>query len=370
MAGDGRSPERGRSAESGTHTDAAAGGGEPFGGGEPAGHAEPAHEPEDPLHIRPYVQLREGGTAQAPQSPQAPQAPHEQAAERAPGQLPGTTGDAHVPLPDLSPFAEHGTEETAELPAVTGSDGGRDGGQDGGRGGGRAGLRRRVQPSGAADRTSASHRRVRERRRPSTAVFAGVGVAAVLGGGLLTTQVMTDDGSRAGDGRALPHMPTGAPTEDDDLPSPSPSTEQQPERSSQPKPAPSRSAAPGTPRAGRDGGEHTTRPSPTRAGKSHSGRPVRPGEGQRGYGRPHQQWPGHSSGQTLRPGDSGTEVVELQRRLKEAGYYDRSAPEDGVYSSQVQQAVFQYQAHYHLWDDAPGEYGPATRRHLEARTSG
>ncbi|MGP3989888.1 peptidoglycan-binding protein [Streptomyces sp. 3N207] len=328
MTGDGRCPECGGSAQSCTHTE-----------------REPQDRPgpEDPLHIRPYVRLGESDSAQTSQN-------------EAPEQAAGSAGDAHVPLPDLSPFAAHGTEETAELPAVTGSDDRRGEG------------RRSAQPSGAGP-APAAHRRMRERRRPSTAVFAGVGVAAVLGGGLLTTQLLTDDGSRTGDGRALRHMPTGAPT--DDLPSSSPSAEEKPERSERPAPAPSRTSAAGTPRANRDRGEHTTRPSPSRSGKGHSSRrPGASGEGHWGHGRPRPEWPGSSSGETLRPGDSGGEVVELQRRLKEAGYYDREASEDGVYSSRVQEAVFRYQAHYHLRDDPAGEYGPVTRRHLEARTSG
>ncbi|MGI5352210.1 peptidoglycan-binding protein [Streptomyces sp. CA-250714] len=345
MTGDGRCPECGGSAQACAHADGTAAGSGPPGGGESAGGGpaggEPAREPEDPLHIRPYVKLRESDSAQAR---------HE-----APEQAAVSAQDAHVPLPDLSPFAAHGTEETAELPAVTGS------------GGSRA-SKHRAQSSAAAP-APAAHRRMRERRRPSTAVFAGVGVAAVLGGGLLTTQLLTDDGSRTGDGRALRHMPTGAP--DDDLSSPSPSAEETPERSERPQPAPSRTGASQAPRADRNGGEHTTRPSPSRSGKGRpTGRPGQPGDGQRDHGRPHPGWPGRPSGETLRPGDTGGDVVELQRRLKEAGYYDRDAPEDGVYSSRVQEAVFRYQAHYHLWDDTPGEYGPATRRHLEARTSG
>jgi hypothetical protein len=277
-------------------------------------------------------------------------------------------------VPDLSPFAAHGTEETAQLPAVTGS------GEEQGSGaapeaaGGRRGAnRRRKQSSEAASASApAAHRRLNERRRPSTAVFAGIGVSAVLGAGLLTTQLLTDNGSRTGDGRALRHPPTGAPSPED-LPaaSSSPSAREKPGHTKRPAPAPSRTGDPATPRAGRNGGGHTADPSRSRGANEHSsGWPDRPGKDGRGDGRPHPEWPDHPSKETLRPGDSGPEVAELQRRLKQVGYLEQSAEEDGVYSSRVRGAVFRYQSHYQLWDDAPGEYGPATRRHLEARTSG
>ncbi|UNZ19500.1 peptidoglycan-binding domain-containing protein [Streptomyces sp. 891-h] len=350
MTGDGRCPECGGNEQLCAHAEPAATDGRPDDRSDDRGGAP--YEPEDPLHIRPYVQLRENG----------PTHPAEQVPD---GAADGTGNeaapdDAHVPLPDLSPFAVHGTDETAELPAVTGSGGGS---------GDERARTRRGGAGAAKGAAPADHRRPRERRRPSTAVFAGVGVAAVLGGGLLTTQLLTDNGSRSGDGRALRHMPTGAPTHTP--PTPSPSTEEKPERGERPRPTPSRAGASATPRADRDSGEHTASPSPSRGGKKHaSGKPGSSGKGERGHDGRRPRWPGHSSDETLRPGDSGTEVVELQRRLKQVGYYDRNAPEDGEYSSQVQEAVFRYQARHHLWDDTPGEYGPATRRHLEARTTG
>ncbi|MBQ0863310.1 peptidoglycan-binding protein [Streptomyces sp. A73] len=343
MTGDGRCPECDGSTQPCVHADGATvGGGADEHGGQP-------HDPEDPLHIRPYVLLHEANSAQSGTRSEGP-----------PGVRSGTgdagdVDDAHVPLPDLMPAAAPGGEETAELSAVTEADS---------RGGKRDGAGPGARSSVAA--APAGHRRMRERRRPSTAVFAGVGVAAVLGGGLLTTQLLTDNGSRAGDGRALRHMPTGAPV--DPEPSASPSEEEEPERSERPTPAPSRPSTSATPRADRDSGEHTARPSPSQEEEHASGRPDPSGDRGHRHGRPHPVWPDRPSGETLRPGDSGAEVVELQRRLKQVGYYDRNAREDGVYSARVQEAVFRYQAHHRLWDDTPGEYGPATRRHLEART--
>ncbi|WP_147266766.1 peptidoglycan-binding protein [Streptomyces diacarni] len=320
------------------------------------------------------MRLHEAGSAgtagASEESGQTPEGPAPGSPEEEPPRVtrPGAGEEAPAPLPDLTPFAARGTEETAELPAAT------DSGRRNGRkrtGGlpvpwGRAGR----GVTGSAAPTAGRQAAGSERRRPSTAVFAGVGVAAVLGAGLLTTQILTDDGRGADDGRAMRPLPTDAPTHA--LPTASPSTSQAPSLSERPRPAPSRTGTPGTPRADRDGDEHATRPSasPSREGGGKERRQGGSAEGEHRGGRAHQVRPDASFGETLRPGDSGSEVAELQRRLKQAGYYDRGAEEDGVYSSGVQEGVFRYQAHYRLWDDPPGDYGPATRRHLESRTSG
>ncbi|MFE9387883.1 peptidoglycan-binding protein [Streptomyces sp. NPDC006784] len=376
MAGDGRCPGCGRSAAECTSADrAGCGGGAGQDGGPEAREPVPgtAREPApaDPLHIRPYVRLLGNDPVRTP----GEEVPGE-GRESAPADAPESSGpppvpDARVPLPGLAPPAARDagedSRETAGLPNAAGPDGkGPDPAGPDGRGPDATGLGRAERPA-AGGTASVRHRRMAERRRPSTAVFAGVGVAAVLGGGLLTTQLLTDDGSRAADGRALRHMPTGAPDEGPRsvTPSATPTTPQR-ERS---EPAPSRSSAPAIPRADRDSGKHTASPSPSGGGREEASEP--PGRsGGRERVRPRPEHPERPSGKTLRPGDSGVAVVELQRRLKQAGYYDLRAEEDGVYSSRVQEAVFRYQAHCRLWDDTPGVYGPATRRHLEARTSG
>ncbi|WP_369202311.1 peptidoglycan-binding protein [Streptomyces sp. PU-14G] len=379
MRGDERCPECGGSALSCAH------GHRPGAGeGEPERtEGRPAREPADPLHIRPYVRLREAGSDGPAASTTGGPAPGAPEAEPPRVTRPGADDEGAAPLPDLSPFAAQGTEETAELPAVTATGDGRPHGRK--RVGGlpvprrRAGRRGVMAPASSASSVgsagsagSTARRRVAgaERRRPSTAVFAGIGVAAVLGAGLLTTQILTDDGRSAEDGRAMRRLPTDAPTHA--LPTASPSRSQAPRLSERPSPPPSRTGTPGTPRADRDGDEHTAppSPSPSREEGGREGRADGSAEGGHRHGRPHQARPDGSAGATLRPGDSGSEVAELQRRLKQAGYYDRGAEEDGVYSSGVQEGVFRYQAHYRLWDDPPGDYGPATRRHLESRTSG
>jgi peptidoglycan hydrolase-like protein with peptidoglycan-binding domain len=74
------------------------------------------------------------------------------------------------------------------------------------------------------------------------------------------------------------------------------------------------------------------------------------------------------SGPTLRRGDEGSEVVELQRRLQEIWVY--RGPDDGDYSSRVEQAVAEFQRWVSVQGDPSGVYGPETRRALEERTSG
>ncbi|MFC8271138.1 peptidoglycan-binding protein [Streptomyces sp. NPDC057271] len=71
---------------------------------------------------------------------------------------------------------------------------------------------------------------------------------------------------------------------------------------------------------------------------------------------------------TLRYGDTGAEVAELQRRLEQAWFYD--GPIDGEYSRQVRRAVERYQSYQDIEEDGEGVYGPETRRVLEAETSG
>lgn len=69
---------------------------------------------------------------------------------------------------------------------------------------------------------------------------------------------------------------------------------------------------------------------------------------------------------TLRSGDSGPEVTELQQRLAEASLY--TGPMDGTYSESVEDAVRAFQRDRHVRGDPRGAYGPNTRRALESET--
>ncbi|MFG3012342.1 peptidoglycan-binding protein [Streptomyces cinerochromogenes] len=69
----------------------------------------------------------------------------------------------------------------------------------------------------------------------------------------------------------------------------------------------------------------------------------------------------------LRRGDTGPEVTELQQRLRRLNLYgDRI---DGVFTRPVEDAVRNYQLARGVRGDTLGEYGPATRRALEAETT-
>jgi hypothetical protein len=69
---------------------------------------------------------------------------------------------------------------------------------------------------------------------------------------------------------------------------------------------------------------------------------------------------------TLRSGDSGPQVVELQQRLAKVLLY--AGPMDGQYGQSVEDAVRSYQDSRSVKGDPKGVYGPKTRRALEAET--
>ncbi|MFJ9907386.1 peptidoglycan-binding protein [Streptomyces sp. NPDC101152] len=78
--------------------------------------------------------------------------------------------------------------------------------------------------------------------------------------------------------------------------------------------------------------------------------------------------PSASSGQPpiLRLGDTGPEVTELQLRLRQVGLYNGQA--DGVYDTDVENAVRSYQFTRLVVQDESGVYGRATRASLESET--
>ncbi|SEQ38242.1 Putative peptidoglycan binding domain-containing protein [Streptomyces radiopugnans] len=70
----------------------------------------------------------------------------------------------------------------------------------------------------------------------------------------------------------------------------------------------------------------------------------------------------------LREGDSGPEVAELQRRLRQIQDVYPGGDVDGRYDAEVAEAVARYQQWYGIRGDEEGVYGDDTRRDLEART--
>ncbi|MEH0573628.1 MULTISPECIES: peptidoglycan-binding protein [Streptomyces] len=73
---------------------------------------------------------------------------------------------------------------------------------------------------------------------------------------------------------------------------------------------------------------------------------------------------------TLREGDSGPEVSDLQKRLlRIPNVYDKG-PTDGRYDTVLTEAVARFQLWYGIRGDESGVYGDDTRRDLESRTGG
>ncbi|MFF7879995.1 peptidoglycan-binding protein [Streptomyces sp. NPDC020794] len=81
---------------------------------------------------------------------------------------------------------------------------------------------------------------------------------------------------------------------------------------------------------------------------------------------PGQGSTGDQPAQTLRRGDKGSEVTELQLRLRQLSLYTGKA--DGTYSGQVEDAVRRYQWARGIRGDESGVYGAATRTSLEGET--
>ncbi|WP_089103510.1 peptidoglycan-binding protein [Streptomyces hyaluromycini] len=72
---------------------------------------------------------------------------------------------------------------------------------------------------------------------------------------------------------------------------------------------------------------------------------------------------------TLRQGDTGPEVVELEQRLLRIPDVYRDGSTAGTYDAALTAAVERFQVWYGISGDERGVYGDDTRRSLESRTS-
>ncbi|MFI1169023.1 peptidoglycan-binding protein [Streptomyces sp. NPDC020801] len=72
---------------------------------------------------------------------------------------------------------------------------------------------------------------------------------------------------------------------------------------------------------------------------------------------------------TLREGDSGPEVAELQQRLLRVPDVYRDGSTSGRYDAALKAAVARFQLWYGISGDETGVYGNDTRRSLESRTT-
>ncbi|WP_449352979.1 peptidoglycan-binding domain-containing protein [Streptomyces shaanxiensis] len=73
---------------------------------------------------------------------------------------------------------------------------------------------------------------------------------------------------------------------------------------------------------------------------------------------------------TLREGDSGPEVRDLQERLRHIPNVYDDGSTDGTYDATLTAAVARFQLWYGIRGDEDGVYGDDTRRDLESRTGG
>ncbi|MFB8115981.1 peptidoglycan-binding protein [Streptomyces sp. NPDC055962] len=285
-----------------------------------------AAEDFDPLRIRPYVRL--GSDTEDHEAPAVATtmplfldgaAAGAQRAAGAPGAGPGA-------LPDEVAADAVAADETRRRTASAYAGGGPD----------------PVQP---------------RRRRPFTVVAVGAAVAAVVGTAAFAGGLFDGEDTREA---ALPEVTAAAPGTGEEPaasvpPSPSASPSATPSRSA--SASPSASPTPSTSPSATPSATAPASPSPsasvTRAPTTTAAAPPPVEE---------------LSAGTLRRGDRGPEVSELQRRLQEVWVY--RGPEDGTFSHEVEQAVAEYQRWVSVHSDPPGVYGPETRSALESRTSG
>ncbi|MEU9008591.1 peptidoglycan-binding protein [Streptomyces sp. NPDC048479] len=268
-----------------------------------------AAEDFDPLRIRPYVTLERPHGEEGRHGEEAPEGSGtEPEAATAPLPLP-------LPLPVLAPRPRPRTEPTARLS---------------------------VDPDPVPQ----------HRRRPLAGLMVGAAALAMAGTAAFAGGLFSGDEER---NTALPDTETSAPGVSaavPDAPSSSPTRSVSPSASAAPSRTPSASHS--SPR---------TAPEP-------SGRPERPStppaSTARATGTVSQPAPEPPAPATLRRGDSGLEVVELQKRLAEAWMYGGQA--DGQYSDSVEEAVRVFQRDRDVKSDPEGVYGPDTRRALEAET--
>ncbi|MFI6053482.1 peptidoglycan-binding protein [Streptomyces violascens] len=192
------------------------------------------------------------------------------------------------------------------------------------------------------------------RRRRLAALAIGAAAAVAIGTAAFASTLFAGD---AAPKRALPDVvDTGVPYSGTDSPSaeapsavPSRTKKAAPSRSPSARPSP-------TPSASKPMSPTPSKPAPTPSAPV-SGPPSDSPDG-------HPLAPPPST--TLRRGDSGPAVLELQERLGQLGLYTGSP--DGSFGSRTERAVRDFQSYTGIEGDPAGVYGPATRRALESMT--
>ncbi|WBB59639.1 peptidoglycan-binding domain-containing protein [Streptomyces sp. WMMC500] len=230
-------------------------------------------------------------------------------------------------------------------------------------------------PAGPYDPRRHRDRLAARRRRRLTLVLTVGGVVAALSAGLLGSGLFSDDGN---DDRAVPKpdtitaVPTGGGTEPgpEDTRSGAPTAAPDGENPAEPSATTSDRAAGGTgtgegdPDAEPTG--HTEAGQVTAAPPGSDPDPTAPADPTDGTTPDDPDDPPPPP--TLRQGDAGREVTEMQKRLTEAGYGNFLLDSEGEFGWFTRQEVERFQRNHDVEGDDSGVYGPATRRALESMT--
>ncbi|MER5277603.1 peptidoglycan-binding domain-containing protein [Streptomyces sp. NPDC002809] len=296
-----------------------------------------AAEDFDPLRIRPYVTLGGEDAVTAASDDADPARPSRR---HTPG---GQPGDAATTMPlFLDPAAPDAPPEAAD-------------------------------PGGAADfagtaiLTTGPDPVQPRRRRPFAALVAGAAVVTVVGTAAFVGGLFDGDRNQEADlDQALPSTVASLPEE---------SVEPSASASVSASASASRRAS-GSPSASASASASAASSASASSSRSASASPSQPAAASSpvataGTSNPAAVAPPAQSqgGTTLRRGDDGPEVDELQRRLQEA-WVLAQGPIDDDYSERVEQAVREYQIWRNVQGDPEGVYGPNTRSVLEAATTG
>ncbi|MGW2657251.1 peptidoglycan-binding domain-containing protein [Streptomyces sp. NPDC001478] len=284
-----------------------------------------AAEDFDPLRIRPYVTL--GGPDPAPTADGAPGAAHD-----------GRSGDAATTMPlFLGPAGPGRLPDAVDAgepagPLVTpGPD--------------------PVQP---------------RRRKPFAALMAGAAVVTVVGTAAFIGGLFDGSADKEADlDQAMPSTVATLPEEDAEPTAPA-SASPAPSATRSPSATPSASASASASTRPSASATRSAPASPTPSAPSASPSATASSSAPAALVPPDGSQAG---GPTLRLGDRGPEVTELQHRLQEVWVLGGGAVGDD-YTKRVEKAVRDFQIWWGVQGDPEGVYGPETRRRLEGATTG
>ncbi|MFF3581209.1 peptidoglycan-binding domain-containing protein [Streptomyces mirabilis] len=206
----------------------------------------------------------------------------------------------------------------------------------------------------------------RRRRRTALLAVTGAAVAVVSAAGFASGLFSYDAPARE---RALPDdvrasVPDPSPTPTS--PSPRPGSGSAPGSAAPPTTTTKTTTAPSPSPSGSPSPSASATASATRSQPPTSSPPATPTPTAAASLAPGQGSTGDQPVQTLRRGDRGDEVTELQLRLRQLSLYTGKA--DGTFSGQVEDAVRRYQWARGITGDKSGVYGAATRTSLEGET--